>query len=372
MVVGADRCKGKFNKFEWSVPRPYTITSINEFRMYVILCYHFGLTYVTMYIGGCAIMDMSEYYFLTVAEELNISKAAKRLFISQQCLSNHIKRLEQKYGVLLLNRKPKISLTIAGRALVNSLQQIKRLEKNLEEQLKDLKAKDSGEIRIGIHTSRALSLMPLIVPQYREKYPNVSINIMDGITKEFEKQIISGNLDLFIGLNPRNHSLFTSYTLLEESIYLVISDQMLQTYFPSEYPSIIDRFNKGIDIHEFSDIPFTLYHEGNNLNPSILNFLESSKVNLNTVLKTNGNNLHIEISSKNVAACFAPQMFLPFIERINQLNGGRSRLYTFPIKELTKVNRLCLVHHKDLYIPRYLNVFITSIIELFECLFKGQ
>jgi DNA-binding transcriptional LysR family regulator len=323
-----------------------------------------------MRIGGGTAMDISEYYFLAVAEELNISKAARRLYISQQCLSNHIKRLEQKYGVLLLKRKPRISLTSAGKILVDNLQQIKRLEKNLDEQLKDLKAADSGEIRMGIHTSRSHVLMPLIVPQYREKYPNVQISVIDGITKEFEKQIIDGSIDFFIGLNPRSNSIFTSYTLLEESIYLVISDKMLQTYFPSEYPAVIKRFNKGIDIHEFCDIPFIIYQDGNKLSPSIMNYLENAKVKLKTVLKTNGNNSHIELSSKNVAACFAPKMFLPSIDRINRLNGGRPRLYTFPIKELNKVNRLCLVHHKDLYIPRYFKAFIDSIIDLFEQFFE--
>ncbi|MBA1333748.1 MAG: Transcriptional regulator, LysR family [Firmicutes bacterium] len=314
-------------------------------------------------------MDTSNYYFLIVAEELNISRAAKRLFISQQCLSNHIKRLEQQYGVLLLNRKPRISLTPAGKALVASFQQMQRLESNLKEQLKELESVDNGVINMGIHMSRAQILVPLIIPPYRIQYPNVSVSIMDGLTSEFEKHIISGKLDLFIGLNPSNHPLFTSYTLLQEDVYLVISDQMLQTYFPSEYPFVIDRFRQGIDLHEFIDIPFTFYHEDSNLNSSISTNLASSGVSLRTVLKVNGNGMHIELSAMNLAACFAPQMFLPFIARINRLDEGGSRLYTFPIKNFTQPNRLCLVHHKDLYISRYLQKFITSIIELFERLY---
>ena len=45
-------------------------------------------------------------YFLLVAEELNITRAAERLYISQQSLSNHIQRLEQYYGTKLFYRKP--------------------------------------------------------------------------------------------------------------------------------------------------------------------------------------------------------------------------------------------------------------------------
>lgn len=45
-------------------------------------------------------------YFLAAAEEMNITRAAERLFISQQALSSHLKRLEEEYGVPLFERRP--------------------------------------------------------------------------------------------------------------------------------------------------------------------------------------------------------------------------------------------------------------------------
>ena len=52
-------------------------------------------------------------YFLMVAEELNITRAAERLYISQQSLSNHIGNLERELDVKLFTRSPKLSLTYA-------------------------------------------------------------------------------------------------------------------------------------------------------------------------------------------------------------------------------------------------------------------
>ena len=57
---------------------------------------------------------LSLYYFSELAKDLHITRTANRLFISQQTLSNHIMRLEEYYGVKLLNRKPSLSLTYAG------------------------------------------------------------------------------------------------------------------------------------------------------------------------------------------------------------------------------------------------------------------
>ena len=60
-------------------------------------------------------MDLiSLYYFQELSKDLNMTKTAQRLYISQQTLSNHIQRLEQYYGVQLLYRKPSLSLTCAG------------------------------------------------------------------------------------------------------------------------------------------------------------------------------------------------------------------------------------------------------------------
>ena len=53
-------------------------------------------------------------YFITLAEELNISRAAEKLFISHQCLSKYLKNLESEYGIPLFERTPALKLTLAG------------------------------------------------------------------------------------------------------------------------------------------------------------------------------------------------------------------------------------------------------------------
>ena len=53
-------------------------------------------------------------YFLVAAEELNFTRAAKKLFISQQSLSNHISNLEKEFDVVLFNRTSPLTLTYAG------------------------------------------------------------------------------------------------------------------------------------------------------------------------------------------------------------------------------------------------------------------
>lgn len=77
-------------------------------------------------------MISNYHYFLVLAEELNISNAAKRLYISHQCLSKYLKSLEEDYGVTFFERKPKFSLTHAGSIMLKTLREIERSEQNLE------------------------------------------------------------------------------------------------------------------------------------------------------------------------------------------------------------------------------------------------
>ena len=77
--------------------------------------------------------------FLKVAEELSVSRAAARCFVTQQCVSDHIKRLEEDYGILLFNRKPHFSLTEAGKVLYESVLEIQKIEEDIKIKFNRLK-----------------------------------------------------------------------------------------------------------------------------------------------------------------------------------------------------------------------------------------
>ena len=89
-------------------------------------------------------------YFLAAAEELNITRAAKRLYISQQSLSNHISNLEKEFDVQLFNRTTPLTLTYAGRALKLRAKQLLELKDETYRQLADIKDFTTGQISIGV------------------------------------------------------------------------------------------------------------------------------------------------------------------------------------------------------------------------------
>lgn len=92
--------------------------------------------------------------FLLAAETLSISKAAELNFVSYQCISSHIRSLEEEYGVKLFDRHPKFALTEEGCVLLASLQKIRAIEGGIAESLNGQGKEVSGRVTLGIPMSR--------------------------------------------------------------------------------------------------------------------------------------------------------------------------------------------------------------------------
>lgn len=138
-------------------------------------------------------------YFLTIAREKNMTKAAKILHVSQPALSKQIKDLEQEIGSpLFIRGKSSLSLTEKGFLLQERASQILELSyKTLEEMQNDILA---GPLYIGTGQTDNLVEIVKVMKLFNERYPFVKFHILSGDKETLLKQIDHGLLDfgLFI------------------------------------------------------------------------------------------------------------------------------------------------------------------------------
>lgn len=302
-------------------------------------------------------------YFLVVAEELSIRRAAEKVFISPQCMSNHIKRLEESYGVKLFQRKPRFELTAEGIALVKNLWRIQILENAFNEQIKNISdSVTERTLRIGMHSSRARSMMPEIYSRFHEKYPYIKFSVYNGVVAETEKMVISGDLNFFIGPYLINAPELNVIKLLEEETYYVVPDNVLKEHFDKDFPRCKDSFKKGIYIRDFEDIPILISNESSMLHSAIDNFLKSNRINPRYIFETNSNDLLFDLTSMGYGASFCPAMMLNLLYS-DRAKGGHSHqlINVFPIKGYSIINRIVLAYHKDTYLPDYALYFIDIV-----------
>lgn len=149
-------------------------------------------------------MDLrSLKYFTVVAQELNITRAAEKLNMSQPPLSNQLKALEEELGVTLLIRgKRHLQLTEAGNLLLRRANQILELADKTRQELTDLKDGLSGTISIGIVEGRAPFLVSRWISGFREEFPRIQYSLWNGSSDDVLDRLYRGLVDIAVIAAP--------------------------------------------------------------------------------------------------------------------------------------------------------------------------
>lgn len=142
-------------------------------------------------------------YFLTVAREENITRAAQLLHVTQPTLSRQLMQLEEELGVQLFHRgKHSFSLTEDGMLLRRRAQELVSLSEKTKLELQHKEEMPSGEISIGCGESKSMSLLSEKMVSFRQKYPLVQFSIYSAIADDIKERIEKGLLDMGLLVEP--------------------------------------------------------------------------------------------------------------------------------------------------------------------------
>ena len=142
-------------------------------------------------------------YFLTVAQELNITRAAERLNMSQPPLSNQIHGLEEELGVTLFVRgKRRLTLTEEGSFLLQRAAQLLDLEDKTRQELTTMKDGISGTLCLGMVEGRTPYLCARWIAGFREEFPRVRYSLWNGSSDDVLDRLRRGLADLAVIAAP--------------------------------------------------------------------------------------------------------------------------------------------------------------------------
>ena len=162
-------------------------------------------------------------YFSTVATELHFGRAAEKLHIAQPPLSKQIQDLEAELGFELFTRtKRSVVLTPAGKEF---LIEVERIFQQLDRAI-DIGRKTSrgelGQISIGFVGSATYNILPVMLQQFRDRYPNVRIELHELTT---DRQLIwlrEGRIDLGLIRPPIVDRDLVSQVIFQESLVIAL------------------------------------------------------------------------------------------------------------------------------------------------------
>ena len=163
-------------------------------------------------------------YFLAVAEEGQITRAAEKLNITQPPLSQQIILLEEELGVQLFNRSRKrVQLTEAGRALQNRAEQIMELLKSAVRDVADTVEGLGGRLSIGSITSSGRSVVPEYMRRYHQLYHRVTFDLRQGDSRHIFELLDAGLIEVGLVRLPVDDSRY-NYIVLPPERMVVVAD----------------------------------------------------------------------------------------------------------------------------------------------------
>lgn len=144
-------------------------------------------------------------YFLAVAREGNITKAAEILHITQPTLSRQLMQLEDELGAALFERgKRKIILTEAGMFLKRRAEEIISLSEKTEMEISYQDNEVSGDIDLACGITEATKTMGQYIQKFKSIYPDVSFHVRNGNSDFIIENIDNGLVDIGFVLEPVN------------------------------------------------------------------------------------------------------------------------------------------------------------------------
>lgn len=173
-------------------------------------------------------MDIRQLtYFLTIAEEGQITAAARRLHMAQPPLSQQMKNLEEELGVQLFKRGPRqVQLTDAGEILLRRAQQIVNLSDSTLREITDFKEGLRGTLAIGTVSSSGSIILRPAMSQFHQQYCGIRFEIYEGNTFKIIELLQKGLIEVGLVRTPFNQESLHCKFLQEDPMVLALTEEL--------------------------------------------------------------------------------------------------------------------------------------------------
>ncbi|MFA8438458.1 LysR family transcriptional regulator [Pueribacillus sp. YX66] len=286
-------------------------------------------------------MDIRQLeYFMEVAKQLNFTKAASTLHISQPSLSKTIKNMEDTLGVPLFYRSAKqLELTDAGKALLTNAKTVIDAFNNLTSELTDVVNLKKGEVRIGIPPIIGAAFFSTIISQYIESYPGIQVTLTEVGSKKIKDGVDEGTLDIGLICNlPIQKGSFETIKLLKDPLMLIVHHEHQLASKPF------------ITFKEIESEPFIQYRHDFSLHDSIMEECARHGFYPHIVCESSQKDFMIEMVEAKLGVALLPSKICANI--INE------NIVSIPIEDHPVNLELGMIWKKNKYLPFAVREFI--------------
>jgi len=192
-------------------------------------------------------MDLKQLeYIVGIAEEKNITKAAKKLYITQSALNQTLLKLEKEIGEPLFERsKLNLYLTEIGKIYVEQAKKILEIRKETYEKIDEIKGDYNSIIRVGLTPERGMLMFLSIYPIFHEIYPNIKIEALELSVEEQHEMIEERKLDIgFVNVAESQKKSNIYQEIRKEKLVLAIPNKIFKNLKSKNIQDILNEIVK--------------------------------------------------------------------------------------------------------------------------------
>ena len=283
-------------------------------------------------------------YVYEVYKERSFTKAAQNLYISQPSLSARIKKIEEIIGEPLFDRSTTpLQLTEVGKVYIEAAEEITQIEQRVENYINDLAGLKTGNLAVGASTLFAAYVVPSLITQFNQKFPDVHIQLIEGTTAELEEMLGSNALDFVIDNYHYDSILYNKELYCEENILLAVPKHfavneelgMYQlSYKNIKNKNYLNQKYPAVPLGRFADLPFIMLTQGNDTRTRGDRLCRNVGFKPNIVLEFNQQSTAYMASSTQLGATFISDILvsqLPTFENLvyYKLDGEEAKRKVF-------------------------------------------
>lgn len=307
-------------------------------------------------------------YFLVLAEEGSVTRAAERLHMSQQALSGLLARLEKEVGSSLFSRHAGLELTYAGKCFQRSAVQILDIQRQTAAAIEDTKENRRGALRIGVSHTRGQSILPKVLPEFDRLYPLAEVTIFEGNSVELESDLEKGLIDVLIGFAPFRLESVEYRTLMYEKMYLIVPKSLLKDIFGPCCKSSVNKYLKAMDLKVFQAFPFVLLKKGDRIRSIADRAFSLCQMQPQIKLETRNMQTAFCLAAEGVGLTVCPELYLnsPYTVSGSPDSMLRNKVETLAFPTSDSIDTICIGYSREHYLNRMAQDFIDLSLRLYQ------
>jgi len=201
--------------------------------------------------------------FHTVARLLNFTKAGERLHMTQPAVTFQIRQLEEQFNTRLFDRTHnKVTLTEAGKQVYMYADRILKLYDDMNHSISEMTGDVSGGVSLGASTTIAEYMLPLLIGEFKVKYPDVNISLKESNSEDVVAMVENNIVDLaIVEGSVNNKNLIVEQCRVDQLVVIMPNNHNLAEH-------------RELHVKDILDHPFICRERGSGTQEAITNYVE--------------------------------------------------------------------------------------------------